>query len=482
MTDEGRDYFEYMKTVLKGKSDPAWFVEEVLGVPMFPKQKEILMDFYRDRYHPTLDPYKKLILRAGMRSGKTALASIMGVYGLFDVITLDNPAAYYKLLRNQPIFITAVATSEKLANDGVFTNMCNIIEGSEWFATWGDLKVTNDRVSHTKKHVIAQVLSSWATTAVGRSNFMVIFDELDLFEETSGKRGAWEIYSRLRKSTDTFGRDGRVVAISSPKGANGIITQLWRTGLEETNTLSLTYKTWEMNPNLSEEALKEEYKYDMSTFWRDFACQPEIAGGIQFPEGVKLTQMENVLKTMKVSPFPVVRVLAIDPAVKNDAFGMAVGRVDSNGGIVVDGVIKFVKREGDPYISPMEIRAFMEMAIEKLNISYLVYDTWMFPDLIEHVRIKYGIEGVKHIVGKEDYDRWREMQSNLENPVTVVYDDDLRRETDALMVISTGNRPRVDHPFGGSKDIADCVANVIWFLTNNIMHTQKLDVVVFKVI
>ena len=360
--------------------------------------------------------------------------------------------------------------------------MCNIIEGSEWFSTWGDLKVTNDRINQSKKHIIAQVLSSWATTAVGRSNYMVIFDELDLFEETSGKRGAWEIYSRLRKSTDTFGRDGRVVAISSPKGANGIITQLWRTGQEEPNTLSLTYKTWEINPNLTEAALKEEYKFDMGTFWRDFACQPEIAGGIEFPEGIRLTHMENVLETMKVSPFPVIRVMAIDPAVKNDGFGIAVGRVDNNGGFIVDGVKKFVKEEGDPYISPIEIRAFLEKAIEKLNVNHFVYDTWMFPDLVEHVKIKYGIEGIKHIVGKEDYDRWREMQNNPENPVTVVHNDDLRREAEALVVTDSGSKPRVDHPFGGSKDMADCVANVIWFLSTQNVQSQISDLVVFKVI
>jgi hypothetical protein len=471
-----------MRTVIKGKADPGWFVSDILGVKLFPSQDKILRDFYRDRYYGEVEAYKKLILRAGMRSGKTALASVLGVYGLFDIITLDNPSEWYGLLRNQPIFITAVATSEKLANDGVFTNMCNIIEGSEWFNTWGDLNITNDRIAHRKKHVIAQVLSSWATTAVGRSNYMVIFDELDLFEETSGKRGAWEIYSRLRKSTDTFGRDGRVVAISSPKGANGIITQLWRIGLEEKNTLALTYKTWEMNPNLTEDELREEYKHDMATFWRDFACMPETAGGVEFPEGARLTRMENVLETLKPSSFPVIRAMAIDPAVKNDGFGIAVGRVDPSGGIIVDGVKKFMRREGDPYISPMEIRAFVDVAIQKLGVNYLIYDTWMFPDLIEHVKIKYGIDGVKHIVGKEDYDRWREMENNPENPVTVVYNDDLKRETDSLVITSAGSKPKVDHPFGGSKDVADCVANLIWFFTQHNVVDQMPDLVVFKVI
>jgi hypothetical protein len=76
---------------------------------------------------------------------------------------------------------------------------------------------------------------------------------------------------------------------------------------------------------------------------------------------------------------------------------------------------------------------------------------------------KYGIELVKHNVGKEDYDRWRDMQNNPNTPLTVVFDDDLKMEAEALVVTDTA-RPRVDHPSTGSKDMADTVANVIWFL------------------
>ena len=64
-----------------------------------------MREFYRSRYDLTLDQYKKLILVAGMRSGKTALASVMGCYEYWDVLTMTNPKLYeyYKLLRNQEV-------------------------------------------------------------------------------------------------------------------------------------------------------------------------------------------------------------------------------------------------------------------------------------------------------------------------------------------------------------------------------------------
>ena len=119
-----RDVMEYMEVVLRGR-DPVWWVNNVLGMELYPAQEEIMREFYRSRYDPTLDQYKKLILVAGMRSGKTALASIMGCYEYWDVLTMTNPKPYeyYKLLRNQKLFIMVVATSEKQAEDGVFSNI-----------------------------------------------------------------------------------------------------------------------------------------------------------------------------------------------------------------------------------------------------------------------------------------------------------------------------------------------------------------------
>lgn len=469
--------------------DPIWWTNEVLGVDLFPAQEEIMREFYRSRYNPLLPQYKQLILVAGMRSGKTALASVMGCYEFWDAITMPNPAEYYKLLKNQKLFIQIVSVSEKQASDGVFSNIQTMLENCEWLNTWFDVDIRSDNVECNDKRIKLQTLSSWATTAVGRTSRCVIFDELALFESTGGKRGAWEIWSRLKKSTDTLGDDGHVIGISSPQHPTDIIMRLHLEGknamrreyeirtekikippnYKPNNILSYMRPTWEMNPNFNESVLREEYKRDLPTFYRDYACKPEIAGGIEFPEGVFLKPMVNILQ---MESLPLMtdksRVLAIDPAVTNDRFGIACGYLDNmTGGISVDGVHKFTKKEGDAFIRPSEIRAYLDYVIPRINANVFIFDTWMYPEIIEHVIDTYGMEFIKHIVGKEDYDRWKEQQSDdYPNPVRVVYDEHLKYEVENLLVVN-GRTPRVDHPFGGSKDVSDCVANVIWYLSTS---------------
>lgn len=477
-TIDQRDYLSYMRTVIKGKSDPVWFMTNIMGVDLFPKQEEIVRTFYQSRYNSQLEQIKTLIILAGMRSGKTALASMIATYEFFDIITMDNPSEYYGLLKDQPIFLTTVATSEKLAEDGVFTNMFNYINNTEWFHEFFDLKITGGRIECPAKHIIAQVLGSWVTTAVGRSNYLVIFDELDLFEDTAGKRGAWELWTRLGNSTATFGLDGHKIAISSAKTSSGIMMTLYKESSRMPNTIGYLIPTWEMNPNITNEELQKEHKYNMSAYWRDFACQPEIAGGMQFPEGIKLVKMDNVLRNSSYKDkFPRIRVMSIDPAVKSDSFGVGVGYRELNN-IVIDGIYKFEKTEGNSYILPSDVEAFTYSAIPRLNVNYFVFDTWMFPNLIEDIKTKFGIEAEKHIVRKEDYDRWRSLQENPgDMSLSVVYDEDLEFEANSLVVKSqSAQLPKTDHPFGGSKDMADCVANCIWHLTSKEILPMKPDI------
>jgi hypothetical protein len=472
-----------MKTVLKARSDPIWFCEEVMGQSLFPKQKEIIREFYQNRYDARLPQKKYLIIVAGMRSGKTLLASLVNAYEFFNTITLENPAKHYGLAKIQPIFLTTVATSSTLAEDGIFYNLVNYIEGSEWFNTWVDLRIKEDRIAHDKKDVICQVLGSWTTTMAGRSNIFVCADELDLFEQaTQGKRSGHEVFTTLRNSTVTFGDDGHVMAISSPKLTNGVVMKLYHDYKDDPRAVTRIIPTWEMNPHYTKESLMLEHKNQSHTFWRDFGCKPELAGGMAFPEKVKLLPMVNVLKSDYVPPQPVMRVMAIDPAVKNDAFGLACGYKDYNGDIIIDGVRNFKKLEGDPLISPKEVEGFIYDKIPKLNINYFVFDTWMFPNIIENIRLQFGIEPEKHVVSKEDYDRWRGLQNTPgDYRLHVVQDDELEKEVNDLIIKSGESiKPKVDHQVSGSKDMADCVANCIWYLTDREMEVLLPNTVAIK--
>jgi hypothetical protein len=397
----------------------------------------------------------------------------MGVYEFWDTITMENPSEHYNLLKDQPIFVSCVATSEKQALDGVFSNMVNMIEGCEWLNTYFDLNIRSDRIECEEQHVIMQVLSSWANTAVGRSNRCVIFDELANFEDTQGKRGAWEIWSRLRKSTDTFKDDGHVIGISSPRSQTDIIMELYDQAKREVgnaHTLALKEPTWNMNPNFTEVQLRQEYKYDMSAFYRDYACEPSLASGVAFPEGVKLDEtLINILKTELQSTYR--HALSIDPAARNDAFGIASGYLEPSGELTIDGAFKFKRETGAAYIIPSEVKEFCENAITRLNVDTFIFDTWMFLEMMDEFHQRYGVKLVQHTVNKADYDVWRELQTTPQ--LKVVHEETLKMEVERLIVKADGKN--VDHTPTNSKDVADAVANLVWFFKGQYLKIQTKD-------
>ncbi len=448
---------EDLRIALKLWHDPAWFIENVVGVEMFPKQREIMTEFYTGGY-------RDLVLACGMRSGKSVLAAMFAVVEFAQLLTLPSPQEHFNLLRSQPIFISIVSTSETQALDSVFANARTMIEDTDYFSTY-NLRIRDLSVSDKSRNIALKTLSSWSTTAVGRSNKTVILDEVANFEKTSGRRGAWEVYTKLRKSTDTFKDAGHTIAISSPVDPNDIIMTLYRR--DSPKTLKYLLPTWQMNPNYTEAELRYEHRFDLAAFYRDYACQPNSSTGLMFPEPLHFVREPNVLHE-KQPRLSVPRVLAIDPALRNDAFGVACGYLHPSGRIIVDGVTRFTRQSDEPYISPSLIKDFIVSRLTTHNIAALVFDTWMFPELIEDLEA-HGLLCIKHIVRKQDYDRWKELDAT--GAVDVVYDETLKHETENLYIAS---ETKVEHPLHSSKDVSDCVANVIWYLATQTLPTPNV--------
>ena len=480
--DHPKDYFEYFSTVTRGYNDPVWFATEILKETvrkLFPFQEWWLREFYRNRYDPTLPQYKEADLACGMRGGKTALVSIAMVFEFFCTFTLESPSDFYGLLGKQPIFHTVVATTSDMAEDGIFYNVSNMIENSEWLQSWGDLIIRSDIIRCDPKDSHMRVMGSWATSAVGRSNRAVAMDELDMFEDTAGKRGADQMYSRLRKSTDTFGIDGHVFALSSPKKEDGMILTLYERNKNDPLVLALKKPTWEINPSpdLTEEYLRYVYRNNMAEFYRDYACEPGMAGSNQFPEGVILSDtavnyLTNLPKSGDWSHADEYAVLSIDPAATKDRFGIATAIKDYDSDVtIVNGVIGLQKEYKQAYLRESVVIDFIKKVIPRLNVCHMLFDTWMYPGVLEYVEDNVGIPIEKHIVNADTYDTWLGLQGN--NRVIVPYDELLKIECNKLVVTETKTGRRVDHPQKGSKDLADAVANAIWHFNRKDEDSQK---------
>lgn len=489
-----KDYKELMTETLKIRNDPIYFMTEILNLSPFPKQEEIIRNYYQHKYQPQLPEYKKLVWISGQRSGKTLVGGMVLLYEFHELFSYDNPHRYYNVgidNRGKPIKLIGVAcvsTSKDQARDGVFYNMTTMLDNSEFLQQYYGDSIRTDqgdlRLNYKDKMLFARVTAPRIDTAAGYEHKCVVYDEMDLMQygsttqksDTHGSKiAAHNVYSKLNNSTQTFGARGKIVAISSLQKRDGIMNLAYREAMNEKDAIAYKTATWDVNPSpeLTEAVLRERYRSRMDEFFRDFKNMPEVGGSSLFPEGIRMNHtIQNVL--LDVTPLDpdntAEHVMAIDPAATNDSFGIATGyAIDDR--IVIDGARKFDKPlAAESYIKPSDIADFVDIQMNRLNVYAFIHDTSQYPNILESVRDKWGIDPIQHHTDAESYGLWRELQNSVGNTqLHIVYDEFLKEECENLESVTRGisNKVNIDHPYKGSKDIADSVCNCIWYLANN---------------
>jgi len=397
-------------------------------------------------------------------SGKTFLASCFAAYEAFKLLIKPDPAAYYNLAPGSPIFIVVVATSEKQAYDTIFNEIKQKLMRSPFFREYHPRFLMNEIIFQSKNVRILCGTSSSASL-VGRNVKLAIFDELARFEESTSKRGAWEVYTSLKRSTATFGKEGYCISISSIRHPNDIMMTLYRQAQTNPRMFALKFATWEFNPNFKLEDFKFELQRDPLAFWRDFGSKP-FAGQAPFFANIDVVPFDSsipnnleLLARGEKTYFneEATYVLAGDPAIRHDAFGLAIVHEVEPGQYVCDGLYRFKPMGTD--LSPVEIKNFILRVLDHCNVITAVFDTWNFPELQEEIR-SHGVEVLNHIVRKEDYDRFKEFC--FKRCIRICDYPILRQELEQLQIV---NVKRVDHPPGGSKDVADALVNALWAIS-----------------
>ena len=138
--------------------------------------------------------------------------------------------------------------------------------------------------------------------------------------------------------------------------------------------------------------------------------------------------------------------------------------------IIIDGVNKFQKKDDNKaYINPSDIENYIFEWIPKLNVDTFLYDTDLILPTVEKLENEWGINCVKHIAGEDAYSTWVNLNDDVgEYTLDIVYDEYLEREANQLIKKELpSGKIKYDHVYNSSKDVADCCANLIWYLANN---------------
>ena len=177
---------------------------------------------------------------------------------------------------------------------------------------------------HLATGVRIKALPCSARSTRGLPIATVILDELAHFVDTQdGYQAGEAIYRALAPSVAQFGRRGRVIGLSTPRGRRGIFWKLW-TGADA-DLYRLHGPTWEMNPGVPTDFLDRERERDPDLFAQEFAAD-FLAGGGSFLDPAALRAAVGIPDHEHVT-----RVLALDPAFVRDAFALALACRDAEG-------------------------------------------------------------------------------------------------------------------------------------------------------
>ena len=467
-----------LQLILRAKSNPAFFLHEpyfIGELEPYPKQEEMFVDFFNGKY-------KELDVAAGTGGGKSLLGSLFIAYDALDILTRVDPAKDYGLASHSLITQFAIAKSIEQAEDTIFHEVKERMT-SPFFQEYQPKM--RDYIITFKKHPDLQVRAGGAVSAgslMGRNVKTVVLDEITSYDETKTQRGAWGVYSRLRKSTNRFGFDGHVIAISMVWHVNDIIMTLVRTGKDKPGTMVRTYTTWEMNPtkSLDSPEMQAELLRDPITFWRDFGVQPHSSVESYYPD----TDIINInYSRQNVFAYPVERmhglinpketyILSGDPAINDCAFGLALMHLEGEK-VITDGLMKLVP-EKKVELDPLEVKQLLVGTKERpgicrvVPIQYFITDNWYYAEAIKEIKA-LGVIVLFKPLRKEEHDEVK--KAFYEKKIELCNYPDIIHEFEQLLIL---NSRLIGMVRGGHIDVVDALTRGYWCIREHLTLGKHL--------
>ena len=178
----------------------------------------------------------------------------------------------------------------------------------------GEILIREGEIEHVAKGIIIASGHSKATSFVGRTALLVLFDELAMFTAENGPTSnAQEVYSRIGTSTMTAREYGRVIALSSVKCEGDYMETLVRQdwNLQEDGALVFNLSTFDFNPMLTKDtpSIKVKYIADMVSAERDFEnIRPGSVGQFLLPAAIaKASDGRDPQHACVHAPMPIFR-------------------------------------------------------------------------------------------------------------------------------------------------------------------------------
>lgn len=475
--------------------------------------------------------YTEVIMQLGKGSGKDYVSTIIASYIVYLLLCLKDPARYYGKPPGDSIDILNIAINSQQARNVFFKGFRNRVEKSPWFQ--GKYSQKAEALSFIKGVTVHSGHSereSWE----GYNVILVILDEISGFavENTSGNeqsKTAEAIYKMYRGSVDSrFPQYGKLLLLSFPRYKGDFIQNRYDfvigdketvlrehtfeindelpAGLESNQftieweedrivsynfpkVFAMKRPTWEVNPLIDIEDLKNAFLTDPVDTLSRFACMPPNAVDAFFKSKEKVDHaFRNInLGVNAVGDFaewfkPEENkryFLHVDLAQKHDRCSVAMAHVDHWKSqrmmgttsilapyVVVDSV-RYWTPTSDKSVDFTEVKNYI-LNLKRLgfDIRMVTFDRWNSWDMMQQLK-EYGLNSETLSVAKKHYE-----DMSLAVYEERVFGPHIPLLIEELLKLRINNKDKIDHPRQGSKDLADSVCGAIF----NAMSLTPKDV------
>lgn len=380
--------------------------------------------------------FQELVLIIGRRGTKSFLTVTIALYEIYKLLSMGHPQKKLKLPDFQEIHILNVANNENQARDSIFTPMKNAAVSSPFFQkyigvdnalelkflTEKDIEENERRAAKGLNPITGTIIalcgSSSASGLVGKTCWCIILDEIAAMAGDNPNSGIdKKLYNELKPSLTTFGKDGKIICLSNPKGPFGQLYQLYTSRVETKDTLILKLPTWVVNANvdllwLEAEREKDPIEYNMQ-YGAEFGTNSQDP--YLSPEDVEHAFNYSAALTRLEEREPQVEYYChIDPANRSDYYTIVVSHAIPTGELTPDG--RPVKKFFIDHIhfwapikmkQPVSTKAVEEYIINlnnKFKFKQISYDQWGAMEMMDRLA-GYGLPCALKVFNKEYKDK-----------------------------------------------------------------------------
>jgi len=482
-----------------------------------------------------------LILVIGRRGSKSSLVSWIATYEAYKLICKGNPQRHYQIRERHPIYIMNCASDGEQAKE-TFQLIKDNVKKLEFFQKYIDFDKDNEtelrlfspydlflnsqirkynesrKKGVMKKNILRgsvciESVTTSAATKRGKAILILIFDEFGHFGRSKYKRSTLEViespqtdhamWTALTPSVKDFGKDGLIVAISSPAEKAGEFYYLYclaggkeqnegEKAIPNPNYLLFQLSTWQANPRFKREDFNVDFIKDPISASMEYGGHfGEPASSFLNPEKVDEMVVPSAPILLRGRPGQLY-IITIDPASKSDTYALAWGHREDRPSekYWVDGLKGFeptTKNLGDGHIvveriDPDIVMNYLLNLISNLNaagkqVMEICYDQWNSVNSIHTLRkmklpafeTTFTNQYKGEIFGTflEKLNQGQVLCYEMDSDPTENWVNKLKLELKYLQKIIAGGTVYYAAPTSGpitSDDFAVCTANLVYRL------------------